>query len=415
MHASSGRSRAPIARTRSRALAVGVAVFALLPAVASAAAEDDKDFTLTAAISLTNEDNIYRLPEASDPEGDLYRTAWGGVSFIYPVSAQRFTGDARISTIQYDTFEELDHEAWSLRGAWLWRAGPRLDGQVGVTAQSALASLANLSGGVLSSTPNELRVWRFDADGGYVVDGRWELRGAFNRIVHENTSEQFESSDMTRDEVGATLTFLRPSGSRLGLNASYADARLPNPQLIGLLTRVDNSHTQRRYGGLLDWVPTDKSRLALRGGYVGRNYRQFPDRNYDSWSGSLSYEWRASEKTMVTALVRRDISETEQVNVGYIIVRAAALQPAFQMGDKTHLALNFEISERNYRGDLALGLPGAAAQLSEVVGLVGANLDFQATQIFGFRLFGRHEFRRANSDFPDYRAGIVGAEVRATF
>jgi hypothetical protein len=258
-------------------------------------------------------------------------------------------------------------------------------------------------------------MWRFDADGGYVVDERWELRGAFNRIVHENTSEEFESSDMTRDEVSAMLLFLRPSGSRIGLNASYADARLPNPQLIGLLTRVDNSHTQRRYGGLLDWVPTDKSRLALRGGYVGRNYRQFPERNYDSWSGSVSYEWRASEKTMVTALVRRDISETEQVNVGYIIVRAAALQPAFQMGDKTHLALNFEISERNYRGDLALGLPGAAARLNEVVGLVGANLDFQATTILGIRLFGRHEFRRANSDFPDYRAGVVGAEVRATF
>lgn len=412
MHASSGRRNS---RTSSPGRAAGVLALALLPALAPAAEDDDKEFELTAAISLTNEDNIYRLPEASDPDGDMYRTAWGGINFVYPVSAQRLIGEARISTNQYDTYEELDHEAWSLRGAWLWRAGSRLDGLVGVTAQSALASLANLSGGAQSSTPNELRIWRFDADGGYVVDGRWELRGAFNRIVHENQAEQFESSDMTRDEIGATLVFLRPSGSRIGLNASYADARLPNPQLIGVLTRVDNSHTQRRYGGLLDWVPTDKSRLALRGGYVGRNYRQFPERNYDSWSGSVSYEWRASEKTMVTAQVRRDISETEQVNVGYIIIRAAALQPAFQMGDKTHLTLNFEISERNYRGDLALGLPGQAARFSEVVGLVGANLDFQATGIFGLRLFGRHEFRRANSDFPDYRAGLVGAEVRATF
>lgn len=401
-------------RNGGRLVQVVLALVLLLPPVIAAAAEDDKDFDLTAAISLTNEDNIFRLPEASGPEGDMYRAVWGGLSFSYPVSKQRLTGEARLSTIQYDTFEELDHEAWSLRGAWLWQVGPRLEGQVGVTAQSALASLANLNAGEQSTIPNELRVWRFDADGGYVVAGRWQLRGSFNRIVHENTSEEFESSDMTRDELGVALVYMRASGSRLGLNASYAEARLPNPQLIGVLTRVDNSHTQRRYGGLLDWVPTDKSRLALRGGYVGRRYRQFPERDYDSWSGSISYEWRASERTMVTAVVRRDISENEQVNVGYVIARAAALQPSFQMGDKTNLALSFEISERSFRGDVALGQP-AQTQLREVVGLAGANLDFQATDIFGLRLFGRHEFRRANSDFPDYRAGIVGAEVRATF
>ena len=399
-----------------RALAAGAVASVLIPGgPVLAAEEDEKEFELTAAISLTREDNIFRVPEESIPQGDTYRSAWGGINFSYPLSAQRLVGEARISTNQYNEFEELDHEAWSLRGAWLWQVGPRLEGQVGVTAQSALASLANLSGGAQSAVPNELRIWRFDADGGYVVAGRWQLRGAFNRIEHRNESEEFESSDMTRDEVGLTLVYIRPSGSRLGVEASYADARLPNPQLIGLLTRVDNSHTQRRYGGLLDWVPTEKSRLALRGGYVGRRYGQFPERDYDSWFGSVSYEWRASEKTMVTALVRRDISETEQVNVGYVIARAAALQPAFQMGDKAQLALNFQISERTFRGDLALGPPAQGAQLREVVGVVGANLDFQATDIFGLRLFGRHEFRRANSDFPDYRAGIVGAEVRAKF
>jgi exopolysaccharide biosynthesis operon protein EpsL len=414
MHASSGhRPSTPVWKS-GRAAGTALLLLALLPARALAAAEDDRDFELTAAISLTNEDNIFRLPEAGEPEGDMYRSAWGGISFSYPLSKQRLVGEARLSTIRYDTFEELDHEAWSLRGAWLWQVGTRLDGQVGVTAQSALASLANLNAGEQSTIPNELRVWRFDADGGYVVAGRWQLRGSFNRIVHENGSAEFESSDMTRDELGATLVYLRPSGSRVGLNASYAEARLPNPQLIGVLTRVDNSHTQRRYGGLLDWVPTDKSRLALRGGYVGRRYRQFQERDYDGWSGSISYEWRASEKTMVTAVVRRDISETEQVNVGYVIARAAALQPAFQMGDKTYLALNFEVSERSFRGDVALGQP-AQTQLREVVGLVGANLDLQATDIFGLRLFGRHEFRRANSDFPDYRAAIIGAELRATF
>jgi hypothetical protein len=413
MHASSGH-RLPAAVCASRRCLAAAAAIVLAPAALSAA-EDEKDFELTAAVSLTREDNIFRLPEEAAPEGDTYRSAWGGISFSYPLSAQRLVGEARISTIQYDSFEELDHEAWSLRGAWLWQVGPRLDGQVGVTAQSALASLANLSGGAQSSVPNELRIWRFDADGGYDVAGRWQLRGSFNRIEHRNESEEFESSDMTRDEVGATLLYVRPSGSRLGLEASHADARLPNPQLIGLLTRVDNSHTQRRYGGLLDWVPTDKSRLTLRGGRVSRSYRQFPERDYDSWAGSVVYEWRASEKTMVTALVRRDISDTEQVNVGYVVARTAALQPAFQMGDKTHLALNFEINDRSYRGDLALGLPAEAARLREVVGVVGANLDFQATTIFGLRLFGRHEFRRANSDYPDYRAGIAGVEVRATF
>lgn len=386
-------------------------------ALPGVAAEDDdgKDAEVTAAIAMVREQNIFRVPSEAGTNDDVIRAASAVASFSYPLSAQRLVGEVRAARSDYRRFGELNHTSWGAHGAWLWAMGTRFDGRVALTADSVLASLANLSAGTQSTAPNQLRIRRFDADAGYTMSSGWELRGALNRIEHRNESDEFRTSDMNRDEAGLVLRLTRASGSRLGLSGSYADATLPNPQLLGLLTRVDNSHTQRRYGAFLEWVPTEKSRLALRGGYVARKFRQFQERNYSSWSGSVGYEWHASDRTQVTALLQRDISDNEQVNVGYVIVRGASLRPAMRLGDKSNLTLNFEINERSFRGDLALGLPGQDARRREVIGVLGADLDFQATSILGLRLFGRYETRRANSDFPDYQANIAGLELRATF
>lgn len=401
-------------RRAARALAA-LAALALWPLVVPGAEDDGKDVQLTAAVSMVREQNIFRVPREAGTDDDVIRAASAAISFSYPLSAQRLVGEARVARSDYKDFDELNHTSWGVRGAWLWALGSRFDGQVSIAADSVLASLANLSAGTQSTAPNQLRIQRLDADAGYTMASGWELRGALNRTEHHNDADEFRTSDMNRDEARLMLRLTRASGSRVGLAGSYADATLPNPQLLGLLTRVDNSFTQRRYGAFIEWVPTGKSRVDLRGGYVARKFRQFQDRNYSGWSGSFGYEWRASERTHVTALVRRDISDDEQVNVGYVIVRGAALRPGMRLSDKAHLDLSFEINERSFRGDLALGLPAQGARRREVIGVLGADLDFEVTSIFALRLFGRYETRRANSDFPDYRANLAGLEVRATF
>lgn len=415
MPASSGlekRGRRCPQRPLQGGLLAATALFGLHPAHA---AEDVVDkFGASAAVGITGEDNVFRQPGATGPQGDSYRTITAGLRVDLPVSGQRFRGEATGSDQHFNKFSELDHQAWSLRTAWLWQAGRRLDGRVGYSAESVLSSLANLRSGTQSAAPNQLRIQRFDAEGAINVGVRWRLSAGVERIEHHNNSSQFQTSDMQRDGGSATLTYESPSGNNIGVYANYADATLPNLQSVGLL-RVDNSYRQHRMGGLLLWAPAAKSRLDVRGGYVARDYRQFPQRDLSTWTGSVSYEWRPTSRVSLTAVAQRDVSEWEQVNVGYVLARGIALRPSFSVGPRTQIALNLESSHRIYRGDVALGPVSSPGTFRENLFIGGVTVDFQLKPAFGLRLFGRHEGRKASATVPEYGARLYGLELRANF
>ncbi len=415
MPASSGPDRG-LNKNLQRCLTGSLLASALIAqAQAAAAAEggDDK-FGATAAVGVTSEDNVFRQSDAAGTQSDSYRTVSAGLRFDLPVSGQRFTGDAAGSDQHFGKFSELDHQAWRLRGAWLWQVGSRLDGRVGYSAESVLSSLANLRSGTQSAAPNQLRIQRFDAEGALNVGTRWRVSAGVERIEHHNNSGQFQTSDMQRDGGSATLTYQSPSGNNIGVYADYADATLPNLQSVGLL-RVDNSYRQKRMGGLLEWAPGTKSRLDIRGGYVARDYRQFPQRDLSTWTGSVSYEWRPAARFSLTAIAQRDVSEWEQVNVGYVLSRGIALRPALEVGPRTRISLNLESSRRIYRGDVALGPVANPGTFRESMLIAGMTVDFRLTPAFGLRLSGRHEGRRATDTVPEYGAGIYGLELRAEF
>ncbi|MDQ2639075.1 MAG: hypothetical protein M3Y79_00600 [Pseudomonadota bacterium] len=416
MPASSGPEKATKGRGLQRLKGCLVATAALFWQLdTTLAAEDGEDkFGATAAVGLTGEDNVFRQPGATGPQSDAYRIISAGLRLELPVSGQRFRGEAAGSDQHFDKFSELDHQAWSLRTAWLWQAGSRLDGRIGYSAESVLSSLANLRSGTQSAAPNQLRIQRFDAEGALNVGVRWRLSAGVERIEHHNNSGQFQTSDMQRDGGSATLTYQSPAGNSIGVYASYADATLPNLQSVGLL-RVDNSYRQHRMGGLLQWAPAAKSRFDLRGGYVARDHRQFPQRDLSTWTGSVTYEWRPSSRVAIAAVAQRDVSEWEQVNVGYVLSRGIALRPAFSIGPRTQISLNLESSHRIYRGDVALGPVANPGTFRENLFIAGLTMDFRLTPTFGLRLFGRHEGRRASDTVPEYGAALYGLELRANF
>lgn len=382
--------------------------------VATGAESGEDKFSATAAVGVTTEDNVFRQPDGTGTQNDSYRTITAGLRFDLPVSGQRFQGEAAGSDQDFRKFSELDHQAWRLRTAWLWQVGTRLDGRVGYSAESVLSSLANLRSGAQSAAPNQLRIQRFDAGGALNVGTRWRLGAAVERIEHHNNSGQFQTSNMQRDGGSATLTYQSPSGNSIGMYADYADATLPNLQTVGLL-RVDNSYRQHRMGGLMEWAPASKSRLSLRGGYVARDYRQFPQRDLSTWTGVVSYEWRPSPRVSITAIAQRDVSEWEQVNVGYVLARGIALRPSLEIGPRLQVSLNLESSRRIYSGDVALGPVASPGRFRESMLIAGVTMDFSVTPTFGLRLFGRHEGRSASDTVPEYGAGVYGLELRANF
>jgi hypothetical protein len=367
------------------------------------------DLDLTAAVALSRDDNLFRTPDRAG-SADGYRVASLGAHIDLPVSAQHLTADGRYSNYQFQRFGEFDHDAWTARLAWMWKAGRRAEGQFSYAADSNLTSLANLQDGVQISVPNQLQTHRLFAQAGY--GSRWQLRAAFERLDHDNSATEFRTSDMRRDGVEASLAYASGSGNRVGIAGRREDATLPNHQLLPGLGEVDNSYRQQRIGPFVEWGVTEKSRLTLRGGHVERSYRQLPQRDYDTWTWNVTAEWRPLDKVTLGLVVRDDLSEYEQVNLGLVTVKGFVLQPAVQLGQTGHLQLSYEHSDRGYFGE-AFHLGGGPA-VRERVQILGLDFSAQFTRMLGAGLTVRREMRAAGAA-PGYRANVIGVDIHATF
>jgi hypothetical protein len=162
----------------------------------------------------------------------------------------------------------------------------------------------------------------------------------------------------------------------------------------------------------MDWPISAKSRLNLRGGRVEREYKQFSQRDYSGWTYDAAYEWRPRDGATLTAIVRRDISDSEQVDVGLVVMRSILLQPALQLSLKTRLMVNLEEGRRTYHGNIISPEGAVAPAVQEHVRIIQVALAYQVTPKVRLTLDARREQRDSALAFQDYVAKIANFEVR---
>jgi exopolysaccharide biosynthesis operon protein EpsL len=377
-----------------------------------------EEFGWFASAQLTGDDNVFRVPDEPAPgttlapdRSDMSLVSSAGIHFDLPVSAQRVVGQLSFGDHRYNHFDELNHESYSGRLGLLWQVGSQIEGQVFYRQEKGMTSLANLQIGTQSSTPNFLRTREALAEARYGLQSPWQLRGSVSRLEHDNSAEQYRISDLQRDAVEGELAYVTPAENRIGVLTRVEEGRLLNRQTVaGFL--ISNSYWQNHVTGLLDWSLSDKSRLSLRGGRVDREYKMFSQRNYSGVTYNASYEWRPRDAVSLSAIVRRDISDSEQVDVGLVVMRSILLQPSLQLNQKTRLMVNLEDGHRTYRGNI-VSIDGAVAPaLHEHVRIIQAALAYQVTTTVRLTLDARREQRDSALAFQDYVAKIANFEIR---
>ena len=419
----------PVSIMRRPAPRVLAAVLGLVGASPEAGALWEDRLELFIAQSVTSDDNVFRLSEGSDPRpllgsdstSDRYLTTSFGIGFDVPVSAQRFVGNFRGDAYRFGQFTELDYDGHEHQAFWLWKVGEHADGRLGHSEELVLTSLANLQSGIQSGTPNFLTAGETIFDATYNAAPRWRVRGGATKLRHTNSAPEYQISDVSIAGTKIAAAFVTTSGNEIGLGFQFDDGFLPNTQVINtpLLAsvRVDNSYEQRRVAALFDQNMTERSRLSLQAGRVARSYRQLPQRNFEDWMLNGVYEWRPTDKFSLMAIVRRDISSDEQVNVGFVFVEGLALQPALRLTEKTSLTVYIERSDRDYLGDAALALatPAAPAVFSERVLVTRLEVSYAPSPPLRLGLVLRRDARNATAAYADYDAEIASFEVQFRF
>lgn len=403
---------------------------ALLPAAALAWADGAHALwgdrvELFAAQTVTRDDNVFRLSSQSDPasvlgtpsKADTYSTTSAGLNFDVPVSRQRFTGGLWVADNRYDQFTVLDYTEHHGRATWQWEAGSRFNGRLGYTQDRALASLANVQGGVQVSTPNPLTTQKGFFDAEVLLGARWRLRAEVSRLAQENEAAPQQVNDITDDGAGLTLKYVTPAGNQIGFGVHMQDAELPNAQLVnGIL--VDNSYRQRRASVVTEWHMTGHSQLRASAGWVERSFVQLPERDHATGFFRAAYAWNPSGSFTLAATAQRDIAAPDEVNVGinvgFVLVQGVALRPAYRVSDKLELSGSLEAADWDYLGDPGMAL-GTVPPRSDRVRAVALGIGYQPWRAVRFALALRHEERSSTAEFGDYVDQVASLSARLAF
>jgi len=413
----SGRGRLVL---RGLAMAAAILVWA-----DNAHALADGQLEPFASYTLTRDDNVFRLSAQSDPASvlgtpstaDTFSTASAGLNFDVPAGRQRFVGGVWVNDNRYDQFTVLDFTEVHGRAAWHWQAGDAFNGRIGASTDRALASLANVQGGVQLGTPNALHTRKAFLDAAVLLTPRWRLRGEVNRLEQANAVAALTVNDMTSDGVGLDLRWISPAGNQVGLALQAQDASLPNLQPVGA-SLIDNSYRQYRVRLVTDWTLSGHSHLIASAGMVRRSYVQLPERDYETGIFHAVYEWKPTGRFTLFARAQRDIGAPDEVNAGvnvsFVLDQSIALRPVYRVTEKFSVSGVLSLSEWQYLGDPGQTLGTVPPRTDRLRNLVLA-LTYQPLRALWLDMALRRETRTSTADLGDYAVQVVNISARLAF
>ena len=378
-----------------------------------------------ASYALTRDDNVFRLSSQSDPASvlgtpstaDTYSTASAGLNFDVLAGTQRFVGGVWVNDNRYDQFTALDFTEVHGRAAWHWQAGDAFSGRVGATTDRALASLANVQGGVQLGTPNALHTRKAFLDAAYLLTPRWRLGGEVSRLEQANAVAALEVNEMTIDGVGLELSWRSPAANRIGLALQAQDASLPNLQPVGT-SLIDNSYQQSRVRLVTDWTLSGHSHLIASAGMVSRRYVQLPERDYETGIFHAAYEWTPTDKFTLFATARRDIAAPDEVNAGvnvsFVLEQSIALRPVYRLTEKVSLSGVLSLSDWEYLGDPGQTLGTVPPRTDRVRNAV-LTLAYQPMRVLSLEAALRRETRTSTVALGDYEVQVASISARLAF
>jgi hypothetical protein len=216
-----------------------IACGVLAPATDAVALWGDK-LELFASETFTRDDNVFRLSSGQDPasvlgsssKGDTYSTTSAGFNLNIPVSRQRLAGGLTLDHTRYGRFTALNWNGHRARAVWLWQLGNDLSGEVGYTESLALTSLANVQGGIQSSTPNLLKTRQALVNAAYMLTPRWRLRGEASRLTQSNDVPERRANEVSIDSADLIASYVTPANNQVGLSMRVTDGRFPNPLFL---------------------------------------------------------------------------------------------------------------------------------------------------------------------------------------
>jgi hypothetical protein len=239
------------------------------------------------------------------------------------------------------------------------------------------------------------------ADGEYWLHPDWRLTGGYVLTVIENSDAVIATTDLTENAFALGFKFVSTERNYVVFGVRYADGDYPNrsqPSVIG-----DTGYKQYGAGVDLAWALGGNTDVAGRLAYTERKFPNLSQRDFSGPTGNIRLNWRATVRTGILAIVRREIGGIEDVTANYILTSAIRVAPYWRITERIRLEGWYEYQDRDYRGEPGVAL-GLGPQRNDKYNFVGVNALWTPTRNWQLGLGLVYSNRNSNvpeNDFDD--------------
>jgi hypothetical protein len=278
-------------------------------------------------------------------------------------------------------------------------------GEFSVSQDERLRSFADR--GNTDRSVNTYRRYAFDAN--YLVHPQWSGGLGAAKVTSRYDDTLSASSEFVEDAVEATVSFHPNSGNRISLAARAADGRYPN-RVAGATTVTGYDQRDMQLRGF--WQPSGQSRIS---GYVGYTWREYPrlsEKNFSGFTGRVSYAWAPTGKLNIGVTARRELGAQEDVVENFVVTRAFAVEPMWNLSSKVAIRGRYEWQGRDFGGD-----PFAATALDREDKIRVGSVDavWRPLRSLEFSVGARRETRSSSDAARGYSSESVVVAARCVF
>ncbi|MEC5163517.1 MULTISPECIES: XrtB/PEP-CTERM-associated polysaccharide biosynthesis outer membrane protein EpsL [unclassified Janthinobacterium] len=398
-------------RAAPGALGALAGLFGVLCCGPAAAAVSDTVHPFVAVV-YTHDDNLLRRgdePSGADPRGDNLKQVQAGLLFERPIGRQILTGQAKVSKVTFDHYDQFNYNGKDFLAALEWHVANHLEGHLGASYNQTLTPFADSQ-----ETERNLRVQhRAYFDGGWRFHPSWRVRGGVSRdrTSYDLSSQRFNERTELATEAG--LDYLAASGSRVGLQLRKVKGTYPNRRTVGSLL-VDNDYDQNEIKANVYWNYSGATQFQLLGGWVERKHAFFTLRDATGVNGRAIAYWAPTGKLRFTATGWREFGVVESALVNNSLNKGASLAAVYAASAKTSVNASLRRERRDFSGLNGVVLPDDSSDSTRSSSL---GLSYQPHRVLTLGASLSHDVRGGSAIIGSggYSANVVSFNASAQF
>lgn len=391
----------------------------MLVAPFSVLAGEGDVFSLVTSGVWQYQDNVFYLPDASEPtsfgpntpRGDHSWTATLGFTADKMVGRQRLTASASQSAVRYNDLTLLDYEGQNIAAGWQMQVGSDFSGSLRYTNRKYLGGFGDFRSTVLAKNIIDSESLRFD--GAYKIDAYWSLFGGVSKDTQRNSTAIRRRNDVDIDRLEAGVRYTTRGGTTFEMLGRRTDGDYP--QRLPIFNQT-NSFKQKDIEARIRWQPVGHSRLSGAIGQSKREHENVPQRDYDDVYGRVAWEWQPSGHTAVNFQAERQISALDDNFSSYFRTTTYSIAPVWQATGKIRVDGRAQWVARDGEGDTfftALGAVGPPRQEDLTTYSLGATWAIEHNLSANVEV--RRDERESNNQFFQYRVRSVSASLQYVF